>query len=681
MGVQINGDTGNVIATKGTFSGDVGIGGTLTYEDVTNIDAVGLVTARSGIEIGARPGVGASISVDGNAIFSGVTTVGGRIDTTDTTDGALNATFSRGADTAFQLQFRNHRTSNSPRSGVGSFGVFRGDNDIVGLRFMRGTGAAGAGSLAVTQVGVEKVRVDYTGHVGIGSTQPVKKLTIFSDSGDNGGILVQPNAAYANNTNRAYLIVGTDGWTGATTNWDTYGLQHKVKTSSSGVPRLTIDSVNGELFSVDNLGKVAIGTDTSDGQLHISSGASGDCRVYIEADEDNNAEGDNPFIIFKQDGGVENASVWCGNADGGNDNSLNLSAATSQYGGIRFFTSSTDGGWETAPERLRIESGGKIGINTSTANSRLHILAGNEGGILIEDKSPATQSPYLEIIGKRSDGNTHQSFAGQVFLAKNRTDAKTDAAAVKLGVVLFGGNHTNGSKSNIAYPASIAGISEGSFDSVTDMPTGIAFYTGSTGRAPAVNNVSSGVERFRITNDGYALLGTNSQKNLGQGNTDTGVGLNPLGRVNASRDGAASILLNRNSSAGPIQVFYLDGVQEGYINITTSGISLANTSDYRLKENETTISDGITKVKQLIPRRFNFKADKDTTVDGFFAHEVSPVVPESVFGEKDSVIDENGEGYQMLDQSKLIPVLTASIKELIAKVETLEAEVAALKSN
>ena len=680
MGVQINGDTGNVIATKGTFSGDVGIGGTLTYEDVTNIDAVGLVTARSGIEIGARPGVGASISVDGNAIFSGITTVGGRIDTTDTTDGALNATFTRGADKAFQLQFRNHRTSNSPRSGVGSFGVFRGDNDIVGLRFMRGTGAAGAGSLAVTQVGVEKVRVDYTGHVGIGSTQPVKQLTIFSGSGDNGGILVQPNAIYGNSQNRAYLIAGTPNWTGATTDWGTYGFQHRFKSTSSGVARVTIDSVNGEAFCVNTSNNIGIGTDSPDGRLHISSGASGDCRVYIEADEDNNAEGDNPFIIFKQDGGIETASVWCGNADGGNDNSLNLSSATSQYGGIRFFTSSTDGGWETADERLRIAPNGKIGINTITANSRLHILAGNEGGILIEDSSTNTQAPYLEIIGKRLDGNTHQSFAGQVFLAKNRTDAKTGGSS-KLGVILFGGKHTNTSKSNIAYPASIVGISENSFDSVTDMPTAIAFYTGSTGRAPAVNNVSSGIERLRITSDGYLLLATDSQKNLGQGNTDTGIGLNPLGRVNASRDGAASILINRNNSAGPIQVFYLDGVQEGYIQIATSGISMVNTSDYRLKENETIISDGITKVKQLIPRRFNFKADKDTTVDGFFAHEVSPVVPESVFGEKDATINEEGEGYQGLDQSKLIPVLTASIKELIAKVETLEAEVAALKSN
>ena len=74
MGVQINGSEGNVIATKGTYSGNVTIGGTLTYEDVTNIDSVGLVTARNGIEIGARPGVAASISVDGNMIVSGITT-------------------------------------------------------------------------------------------------------------------------------------------------------------------------------------------------------------------------------------------------------------------------------------------------------------------------------------------------------------------------------------------------------------------------------------------------------------------------------------------------------------------------------------------------------------------------------------------------------------------------------
>ena len=38
-------------ATNGIFSGNVSIGGTLTYEDVTNVDAVGLITARTGVRI------------------------------------------------------------------------------------------------------------------------------------------------------------------------------------------------------------------------------------------------------------------------------------------------------------------------------------------------------------------------------------------------------------------------------------------------------------------------------------------------------------------------------------------------------------------------------------------------------------------------------------------------------
>jgi hypothetical protein len=67
------------VPRDGTFSRNVSIAGTLTYEDVTNVDSIGLVTARNGIEVGASPGVAASISVDGNAIFSGITTIGGNV--------------------------------------------------------------------------------------------------------------------------------------------------------------------------------------------------------------------------------------------------------------------------------------------------------------------------------------------------------------------------------------------------------------------------------------------------------------------------------------------------------------------------------------------------------------------------------------------------------------------------
>ena len=59
---NVTGDvSGNISGAAATFTGPVTIGGTLTYEDVTNIDSVGIVTARSGINItGASAGVNGS---------------------------------------------------------------------------------------------------------------------------------------------------------------------------------------------------------------------------------------------------------------------------------------------------------------------------------------------------------------------------------------------------------------------------------------------------------------------------------------------------------------------------------------------------------------------------------------------------------------------------------------------
>ena len=60
---------GSIIASTGQFSGNVTIGGTLTYEDVTNIDSVGLVTARSGLVVGT----GVTLSKDGDVFATGIT--------------------------------------------------------------------------------------------------------------------------------------------------------------------------------------------------------------------------------------------------------------------------------------------------------------------------------------------------------------------------------------------------------------------------------------------------------------------------------------------------------------------------------------------------------------------------------------------------------------------------------
>ena len=74
--LQVTGGIG--VGLSMTVGGDVSIGGTVTYEDVTNVDSVGIITARGGFEIGAA-GVGGTITAVGNAEFAGVTTSKGNL--------------------------------------------------------------------------------------------------------------------------------------------------------------------------------------------------------------------------------------------------------------------------------------------------------------------------------------------------------------------------------------------------------------------------------------------------------------------------------------------------------------------------------------------------------------------------------------------------------------------------
>ena len=70
--------TGNVTGATGTFTGNVSIAGTLTYDDVTRIDSVGIVTAGGGLYVGSTEGtgtgIGATFTTAGNAILAGVVT-------------------------------------------------------------------------------------------------------------------------------------------------------------------------------------------------------------------------------------------------------------------------------------------------------------------------------------------------------------------------------------------------------------------------------------------------------------------------------------------------------------------------------------------------------------------------------------------------------------------------------
>lgn len=138
----------------------------------------------------------------------------------------------------------------------------------------------------------------------------------------------------------------------------------------------------------------------------------------------------------------------------------------------------------------------------------------------------------------------------------------------------------------------------------------------------------------------------------------------------------ASMEFNQNTSSGNAALSFLwNSSLAGSITVN-SGLSVNynTSSDYRLKENVVPIENAVARIDNLNPVRFNFIADPDKTVDGFLAHEVTPVVPEAIAGEKDAVGDDGNPVYQGIDQAKLVPLLVAAVQELSARVTALEAK-------
>ena len=122
-----------------------------------------------------------------------------------------------------------------------------------------------------------------------------------------------------------------------------------------------------------NANGLGIGTSNPECLLHISSGATGDCVLFLQSDTDNNNDADNPRILFGQ--GAQTLS----NADAAigkgyeNDNELFLSNGD---GDIVFYTNGSN--WSNGTERIRIsKTSGNVGIGTMSAVSRLHVKAQN----------------------------------------------------------------------------------------------------------------------------------------------------------------------------------------------------------------------------------------------------------------------------------------------------------------
>ena len=185
---------------------------------------------------------------------------------------------------------------------------------------------------------------------------------------------------------------------------------------------------------------------------------------------------------------------------------------------------------------------------------------------------------------------------------------------------------------------------------------------------------AGGQDRMRINSSGVVMVSRTSAYSDGAIGTPTF----QCGGVAGARSGMACI---QDSTAGVGAIAFVN--PNGNVgNIVTSGTSTSynTTSDYRLKENVVSLTGAADRLTQIPVHRFNFIADPDTTVDGFLAHEVQAFVPEAVTGEKDAVDVDGNPIHQGIDQSKLVPLLTAALQEALQKIDALEARVAALEA-
>ena len=213
------------------------------------------------------------------------------------------------------------------------------------------------------------------------------------------------------------------------------------------------------------------------------------------------------------------------------------------------------------------------------------------------------------------------------------------------------------------------------------------FYVAPSGTA---DSAISWTTAMTIDNNDDIQIG----KTDGSQNTQ-GIILNSYGTIRANSQTAEALHLIRSTAGNIVRFYYNNTTQVGNINVTSTATAYNTSSDYRLKENVVPMTGSIDRLKELKPSKFNFIADADTTVDGFLAHEAGEVVPECVSGEKDAMMDEEYEvtpavmdgetvvteavmgtrsvpDYQGIDQSKLVPLLVASLQEAIARIEVLE---------
>ena len=579
---------------------------------------------------------------------------------------------------------------------------------------LNGGGASPANAIRFNTASAERMRIDSSGNVGIGTANPAQKLAV-SNGGAN-GFELDPSTGILQTYNRS-----TSAYSGLLI----YAADQRFFTGTSPAERARITSA----------GQMLVGTTTANGifsvvgdQISVGNAAgSGALGIQIKG-----------TALSAIPAAQVQAYIATGDSAMGVAGDLLIAPRTDVVANIRFITGTTPA------ERMRIDSTGNVGIGTSSPPSKLTVTGTNASGAV------ASQTQNLDAGGSSVAQNVvyHGAGASLTLQAGSGYTALIGSTAVPL---LFSTDSTERMRINSAgdvgigtsSPLSKLTVQQGAdgFDqgfslsrtgadrgtiflnatgntmnfgrasatsmtitSIGDVGIGTTSVTGSRVQIKGANNsvaayddglkvtsnnetvlcqyswagisnntqiqfAISGTEKMRLDGSGNFLVGTTSTSVYNSASA-TGHVLEANGTVQHSRSGFAALLLNRTTSDGSIVEFFRDGSVVGTIGVTTTATAYNTSSDYRLKDIDGPITNSGAYIDALKPVQGSWKADGSRFI-GLLAHEVQEVSETPIAtGEKD------GEEMQAMDYSA--PELIAN---LIAEIQSLRARVAQLEGN
>ena len=715
---------GSISGTTASFSGNVSIGGTLTYEDVTNIDSVGLITARSGISI-----TSGDLTLPDSIIHAGDTNTKIRFPAADTftveTGGSERLRVTSGGlvgigtdNPAYELDVLGSGVVANIKSTNNNYALqFAGNNCAYDVYL----GSDSANNFLFANENndgtfSERLRVDSSGRLLLGTTTEghadADDLTIAT-SGDCGITL----RAGSSSSSRLYFSDGTSGadeyrgiityahssdsmrfWTNAT---------EKMRITSDG--KFGFNTTNPGAFDSGANHFVILGNTSGTGNagITLSSGSDSYGNIYF-ADGTSGADAYRGHIAYNHDGntmrfatdGSERLRIDSSGKVGINQTSpsapLSFNTGTGQK--IELYNSGSDNefgfGIEASELRISSGSGSFIGFRTGgyAGTERLRITSDGKVGIGI-----AAPLQLLHIKGTNPVINIHSDTAtGYAGVQFNRAANDT-----LFGIYAYDGSHASEANNVQLY----------NYQGNVEVYAGNAkrMRLGSNGQINFTNTStyaeSTSVDTYfscNTTRDYGLYIAKNGNGNYGiysyvNGSTSkTQYAIGGQVETTSSYSSGGGLFYSINSNTYGIVGYWSTSA---YYTIYGNGVSLCTgghtTSDARLKDVQSNIGTGILdKVCSLEAKKYTWKENTqqrrsvgDGIQIGLLAQDVQEYFPEVVMehenpeiaGHNPETLNEQIGTTYSIDYGKLTAVLIEAIKDLKAENNSLAARVAALE--